>query len=208
MTLNQHVLDETLEALVMGRLQTAESERVEDHLLVCEKCRLQFEEIEGFIIATKTASAKMREVKAVKTAAPRFWRRLLGPIAAYPVWAGAGALVLAALMSLPILRERPVAYRELSLTAIRGSDTAVSGSSNVRLRLKLDLTGLPSMKNIRVTIVDAIGNSVFTTRLPADHVTSQGIEVPARLPRGSYWVRLFEAADDSQLLREYPLDVQ
>jgi hypothetical protein len=207
MTLNQHVLEETLEALVMGRLQTVESERVEDHLLGCEKCRLQFEEIEAFVTAIKTASGRIREARIVKAAPTPSWQRVLGPIASYPLWVVASVLILVALIALPVGREQPVTYRELLLTTMRGDESAIAGSSNVRLRLKLDLSGLPLTERMQVTIVDATGNAVFTSLLPAGNASFRGVEIPQRLVTGFYWVRLFDAAD-GQLLREYPLEVQ
>ena len=208
MTLNQHMLEETLEALVMGRLQAVDSDLVEDHLLVCEKCRRRFEEIESFVRATKSAAALIRDGVSKSAGNPGFLQRLRLSFAARPVLAGAGALALAALITVPILRKTPVTYREIALATVRGAEFARPASSQERIRLNLDLRELPPIQTVHLVIVDASGAHVYRTNVDARNAQSIRVNIPVLLPSGGYWVRLVAPGEGGALLREYSLTVQ
>lgn len=66
---NEHVQDDTLEAYVLGRLGEEELDFVEDHMLVCEGCRLRLVEMESFVKATRLAAMRIREKNAFRPAA-------------------------------------------------------------------------------------------------------------------------------------------
>lgn len=208
MTTDQHVLEEILEALAMGRLPESEADRVEDHILVCEKCRLRFEQCEEFLRAARTAAARIRAREAVP-ARPTFASRIFTVVPSRPFWAVGGVLAFAALTVFSLGRQPAgaVTYRELSLTATRGIDEVSSVSSGALLRLKLDLRDLPSLSAIRVLVVDAQGLPVFDVLVPTGQATTPGIEITKRLPPGTYWVRVLEPAGGGKLMREYPLQL-
>jgi hypothetical protein len=73
--------------------------------------------------------------------------------------------------------------------------------------LTLDLTGIAPLPAYQVRVVDAQGSPVFTSgaRPSAGKLEVRG---PARLRRGTYWVRLYDRAPAGTLLREYGLELQ
>jgi anti-sigma factor ChrR (cupin superfamily) len=56
-----HVNDDTLERYAMWSLQSPESERLEEHLLICAECRDLLQSTNEYVAAMKEAAAKLRE---------------------------------------------------------------------------------------------------------------------------------------------------
>ena len=56
-----HISDDDLERYAMLTLGEAEIERLEDHLLICPKCRERLDEIERYVAAMRAAAAKIRD---------------------------------------------------------------------------------------------------------------------------------------------------
>jgi len=208
MTTNQHVLEETLEALAMGRLQPLEAERAEDHLFVCEQCRIRFREAEEYVRAARTAAARIRE-RASVVESITVGQRVMAMFSFRPFWAAAGVCALAAIAVLSVGRQSAgsITYHELALTATRGAETATALPANARLRLKLDLRELPSLKELRVLVVDAQGTPVYDALATPSQAQNAGIEIEKHLAKGTHWVRLFDPGEGGKLLREYPLEI-
>jgi anti-sigma factor RsiW len=55
-----HIDEEALENYSMGNLSTKAVARVEEHLLICEQCRLSLADIDAHVAAMRQAAAILR----------------------------------------------------------------------------------------------------------------------------------------------------
>src|SRR5690242_3124337 len=100
MTTREHVPEDILEALAMGKLSSPESDRVEDHLLLCERCQLLFSEAEEFAQLARACAASSK-ARGPETIPQRDWpHRILAAIRFHPFRVTGGALALAALIAI------------------------------------------------------------------------------------------------------------
>jgi anti-sigma factor RsiW len=206
---NEHVLDDILEAYALGRLQEDETDRVEDHMLVCEGCRLRLVEMESFVKATRMAAMRIREREDFfEQRLKPWWHRVLQPMLARPVWAVAAVALLGIVFLLPMNRRNTAFEQEILLSATRGSEEGQSvAAKTTTLRLRLDLRDLPPVAQYQVTIVDHLGRPVWDWKAPrVDSPHELRMQVSRQFKSGTYWVRLLDAAS-LKLLREYPLRV-
>jgi uncharacterized CHY-type Zn-finger protein len=65
-----HVNDDTLERYAMRPLPSPESERLEEHLLICSACRDRLQFTNEYVAAMKTAAKTQRESPATKKQDP------------------------------------------------------------------------------------------------------------------------------------------
>src|SRR5262245_50884983 len=65
-----------LERFTLGRAPVEETERFEEHLLICTNCRERFEEVERYVLAMRAASAELCREEAQKPA-KRSWPQML-----------------------------------------------------------------------------------------------------------------------------------
>jgi anti-sigma factor RsiW len=56
----EHVTDDTLERYAMRFLPAPESDRLEEHLLICSACRDRLTATEEYVAAMRSAAAKIR----------------------------------------------------------------------------------------------------------------------------------------------------
>jgi Putative zinc-finger len=56
----QHVQDEQLERYSLGRMTAPEVDHFEEHLLVCEPCRLRLSAMDEYIAVMKAASSSIQ----------------------------------------------------------------------------------------------------------------------------------------------------
>jgi hypothetical protein len=181
-----HMDPEDLERYSLGRTTPDETAGVEEHLLICEKCRDKLDETESFAFAVTAATAELH-----RTGAKR-WSKVA-------VLAAAACLLLAARAALWWSRghEAPIA---VSLMALRANST-VSVPTGRTLELRPDLTGLPAASTFRIEVVDQSGKPVWRGELAA---TRTAVVVPAQ-SAGAYFVRLYTPS--GELLREYGLQI-
>jgi anti-sigma factor RsiW len=57
---SEHIDEELLESYALGRAPAPETGRIEEHLLVCEECRLRLTALDSFIPAIRSAARKAR----------------------------------------------------------------------------------------------------------------------------------------------------
>jgi hypothetical protein len=198
---SDHPSEEALESFLLNRLPEAELEIVETHILACESCVEQLENLEILIAATKTVNIEpaakqthLRFAKAAQTWKEQFSFLRLSLAGAF------GALTIGAiLLSVP---------RELTLSAYRGRETPLVASWRpVRLNLNAtDLTEGP----VVVELVDNSGASVWKgpSMVRNDEVK---VTLPRITTRGSYFVRLYNPTQSdakSALLREFTFQVR
>lgn len=204
--LHAHPPEEVLERYVMHRMSDEETDRVEDHLLICGKCRDAVDESERWVALMKEALPAGPEEPAGTST--RWWQSLAGSVTkehrwyrsvGAPVLAGALALFLAVWAALPLLRDRigSSAVSEVKLAALRGNDLqqeVVAGQ-----RLQLQFTDVESAApGGRVTIVTEAGQDVWTGAI----LSQNRVQVPGLRP-GIYWVRVF--TDRGEQIKEYSL---
>jgi hypothetical protein len=189
--------EDLLERYSMGTVTEAESERIEQHLLVCQTCRNRLQEDETFLRAMREAAGDLERTQPPPR--PSFWWR---PLPAFAAAAVALLLVFAGVrffQSGPALP--PVA---VTLQATRGAGIEGNVPANRPLVLKLDVSTLDVQHSHRVEIVDQSGREVWSGK--ADRVDSN---LPVAIPglrAGIYFVRVY--ATEGRLLREYGLEVR
>jgi anti-sigma-K factor RskA len=115
-----HVLD-VLPAFVLGILTDEETNRVVEHLAVCDTCQVELTRLQQVaddlplaLLQTKPPSrVKQRlmqavrspEPKIVPTSQPSFWQRLVGPVRTLAPMVGAALIVLLAVVNLLLWRQ-------------------------------------------------------------------------------------------------------
>lgn len=205
-----HVGDDELELYSLGRLSSSREEAVEEHLLVCETCQDRLAETEAYVLAMRTAAAKLAEQ------APPVWRQWLDRLGALrwapkPVWAAAGAVAML-LIAWGGLTWWPSARTEappvaVTLFVVRGEGSGIALAPAGRpLRLEAEVATLRPAGRYTFELVDAEGNALGRWAVAPE--ADRAAVVVSPLAPGRYWVRLYAADPAGELLREYGLDVR
>jgi hypothetical protein len=202
-----HIPEQTLEEYSRGTLSEGETERLEEHLLVCPHCQDRLADTDEFVRAMRDAAARLQiqPPSALEDHWRGAWRWLWRPV---PVMAACGAAVLLIAAGTIWHRESSGAGETtVTLQAMRGDALAgARAPAGKALVLKLDAKGLPVSASYRLEIVDERGSAVFVHA-----VSRQSDAILATLPRsldpGRYWVRLYEAQPAGSLLREFGLTI-
>lgn len=181
----------------MGRLSETETERVEEHLLVCHPCQDLLTQTDEFVGTMKVATQELASQPELQPAGEPWWRRFFA--IPTPVMAAAACAVLALVFFLP--RDRQMATVELQ--TLRGPEAPIGAPANVSLNLRLSLRGIDATGPFRVEIVDAAGD--VTQTADATRSADQALAVTEGLSKGIHWVRLYAG---EELLREYGLNVR
>ena len=144
-----HPTPETLEEYAFQRLSEADTEGLEEHLLMCGKCQHALAEIDEYILLMKVATAAPQK-PVFHGAGLRGW------------WYAAGGIAMATAMVLaialwPVSHAGPV--QTVQLLALRGGDQAINHvRAGQPVDLKMDLSGLPQEESrYRVELVSASG---------------------------------------------------
>jgi hypothetical protein len=184
--------DLQLEAYALGQLSDSEEQVVEEHLLICNTCRIAIDENLIFGLG-------MRESLAQVTPA-RDWLAWFRPVFA-PRFAMAGTFAsLVAIVGLCLVTADHTRYESvaaLRLAAVR------SAMSSVRPARELNLTfdSFPtSSKPLRLEVVDENGGEIWSGA-----ASSCKIAIHNRFRAGSYFVRLYTSNGD--LMHEYGFTV-
>ena len=205
----EHATEETLELYSLETLPEAETEVLEEHLLVCPECQQRLTGTDVYVRHMQAAAAKLR------TEGPG--RRAGGFVGVFawpaPVWAavvvicllGLGWAVIGKKSILPV-QSAPIA---VALQAVRGvEDTSTASVPEGRpLTLEADLTGLPAEELLEMELVDAGGHPAHRSGVKPEGRRAV-LPIPSGLSEGTYWVRLYTAGPRNELLREYALRVQ
>lgn len=200
--LRGHPSDDELEQYSLGRLGDDQAAPLEEHLLLCEACRRRVEEFDEFVAVMRTA---LRETENEQPAPARLVPLLRWlAVVPKPAWAGAMAAVLAAVLLVPRWQQAPAEPYAVQLEALRAVSSAEAPAGRP-LVLTVDFTGLELGRDYRVELVDAFGSGVWKGSVrPAAERTD--VTLNRSLPRGQYWVRIFEPS--GELLREFGLAVK
>jgi hypothetical protein len=191
-----HIEEDLLDQYAMATLPEGLVAEVEEHLLICSFCQKRLVETDEFLTIFREAANQMGARPARQPR--RFW-----PSRAI-AWASAAAAV-AALLAFLISTERHDAKpppATLFMQSLRGPGAAAHIVSDRPYRLVFDLP-VQTTVDYKVDIVDEVGNRILTIRA---EVRNGQLLVPLeKLERGSYWVRVFRAQPDKQLVAEYGL---
>lgn len=203
--LRSHPPEEVLERYAMHRATDAELEQVEEHLLICGKCRDALDESERWVTLMKTA-LPAGPARPVEARWRRWWQSFAGTEddqnrwyhqARVPVYVGALAVLLVAVSVTPALREKNSPVQEIRLEALRGNDLRVEVAADRPAQLQfMDLAAEQGV--LKAAIVTASGSPVWE-----GPVHSSGARIPALRP-GSYWVRIFNSSGEQ--IKEYGLN--
>lgn len=207
MTFDQrsHLGSEELEQYSFGRLSEAECERVEEHLLLCERCQDELTRVETFIRDVKAACQMAKKESKVERVS--LLSRWLSAIPR-PVMVTAFAAVVLAIV-VPAVRQ-PVpelsAY-PVQLSVMRGLESAGAAEAERGrpLQLRISSAELPASPAYRMEIVNVSGAQVWAGQPHAGKNTLVA-DVNTALPAGTYWVRLF--AGSTEPLREFGLVIR
>ena len=189
-----HPSDELLEEYFFHRLAEARVAEIEEHLLICEDCRIAVQKLDAFILTMKA--------EAARPATSQLWQ---GSQSSNIGALSAAALVVAALVvfwTRPLDNPTPV---DVILSSIRGIELSSEAPAGKSLRLHIDAPDLVPGPAYQVALVDAAGGSVWTgTATDADgEILAQ---IQKRLMSGMYWVRLYDA--ENRQLREFGMSVK
>ena len=191
-----HPSEDVLELYALRRLAEEDEAPLEEHLLICGKCRDRLEEMDEYVAAMREALEHGPAAQPV--ARPKRMPRL----------AWAGVLVAAGILALavPLWRtnEPP---REVVLRSWRGAADAgdAKAPAAAPLAVRLAGEGLPERPRYRVEVVDDRGQSIHEEILEAARLT---LSLNSGLDAGHYWVRVFDPSDSGLPLREYSLMVE
>jgi hypothetical protein len=226
-----HLTTDTLEEYAFNRLSEAETEALEEHLLVCPTCQTSLAEVDEYIFLMREATAAYQPATSPKGGERTAW--LKTALMGY----AAGAIALAATLFL-ILASRPGPLTEeaspVTLSALRGPSMNHARAGRP-LELTLDTTGLTTAgaltiggsaagvdstgggpagaTSYRIEVIDAGGKPVWSGQVAACKKTQSdgsceasggpiSARVPGGLKAGVYWVRLYAGGE---LLREFGL---
>jgi hypothetical protein len=198
---SDHPSEEALESFLLNRLSEAELEIVETHILACELCVEQLEELETLIAATKTVTIKpaAKRTHLWFTTAAKHCKEQFSFFRLSLAGAFSAVTVGAILFSVP---------REVTLSAYRGRETPIVAAWRP-VRLTLNATDLAE-GTVLVELVDNSGASVWKgpSAIRNDEVK---VTLPRITTRGPHFVRLYAPAQNdakSELLREFAFQVK
>lgn len=184
-----HGTPEEFDLYAMGRLSAGRSGELEEHLLVCEGCRLQLDEAASYCLT-------MRQ-ELLKPEAPGFrldWSWLRMPAVAM----AAMAMLLLVFAGWFLYRPRTplIPLATIQLSALRGEMPVAAEARETDVTLLDAGTQLGSAE-----VVDANGGSVWKGPL----AEGGKLRLSRALARGTYFVRLY---DGPRLIREYGFQVR
>jgi hypothetical protein len=192
-----HITDETLELYSMGRLSELETEKIEEHLLLCTACQDLLVKTEEFVHVARIATKELAAMPQKEVQSEPWWRRI------FAVPMPAMAAVACAMLAFFVLIPRDPATAVVDLQAMRGPEAPAQAPSNAKLTLRLSLQGLEAADPLRAKVADATGKIVAETS--TERSGEMVIGHTDKLAPGSYWVRLYSG---EELLREYGLTVR
>jgi methionine-rich copper-binding protein CopC len=219
-----HATEELLEEYSFGRIREPQLGWLEEHLLICEHCQSELDDIDEYRVFMRAGLALLererqpvagppdsltrrsrlaRRGSAAGKALPLYFAWLRMP-AAKSLLAAASLLALAG-ATLAWRMQSPVAMAPVAtvkLIALRGGEDVARAPSGRPLDLEFDRRDLAADISYRAEVVNSSGREVWSggVQISDDNLS---IRVDTPLRAGAYWVRLYTSA--GQLLREFGL---
>jgi hypothetical protein len=187
---NDHPDEDVFENYLFHRLGDEVAAKLEEHLLICEKCGDALSQTEEYVRLMRAGTAAY----VAENGNPRG----AGSVREHGLrWnaAAAAILLLTCLTGLLSWRTPAGEPKLVELTAYRG--VASQAPAGQPLDLKIDLTDAPPASGYRVEVVDSTGRRIWFGGTPA--------RLAKGLSRGVYWVRL--STETGEPVREFGLTV-
>jgi anti-sigma factor RsiW len=203
----EHITEEELEKYHLHQLSESAAEAVEEHLLLCEHCQTQLEDLEVFTESFRAVAPILaREDAREQRGGIADWlrRQLQNPFPAL-AWGAAAAL---ALFLVPLRWSTSPASGPLAtieLQAVRASVIPHAPASRP-LRFRLDLSGLPPSASFRAELTQDNGKTITNRSLFLSETTNTR-DLADGLAAGRYWLRIY-APKQTEPLREFGFTVQ
>lgn len=195
-----HVSDDHLELYALDRLEPAQIDVVEDHLILCDPCRGRLDEVGSFAIAMRES---LRRVPAHAEPERFRWEWLAAMF--QPRFAMAAAFAALLTVAVGYYTNRPSALppvASLQFVASLADVKEVQAARELQLVFKdAPVSGSP----FRLELVDAAGASIWKGA-PAPRPAGLVATIDAALPSGVYFARLYDNANS--LVHEYGFRVK
>jgi hypothetical protein len=197
----EHPSEEALERFLLNMSPEEELESLETHVLACEYCVDQLETLETQIAVTRLALRNLESKPSAKRSVNRFspWKTWFTIPKLSFATAGFAMAAGAILFSIP---------RDVSLTAYRGSETAIVSEGHP-LHVHLNAAGL-SPGPIAVELADHGGSIVWKGTSSIRHDTVD-VNLPRITKSGPHFLRLYSVPPggaDPDLLREFAFEAK
>jgi hypothetical protein len=200
-----HPDEETLEQYVLGQLDEPSLAEIEEHLLLCARCRERLEAAEEYVSilrqAVKDVEVPSQNASWISSIFDSFrmnWIRTAGPALAL-----ACALLIGITLWRPWPAAGPTSWTTVHLEALRSSDPAGTVPSGSAIHFRLDTAGLPPGQ-VRAQVTDADRRVVCQNNVAIGNGPAL-LDCSNAFAAGTYWVRLRAC---EQLIREYGLTVR
>lgn len=207
-----HPTGEVLEEYAFRRLSEADTDSVEEHLLICPACQHALAEIDQYVLLMKHATSQFDLCEHLESESRRWSlgklaRQLPERLGEFRFAMGAAALALSLFLTLALLRPTVLSLpaESVHLQALRGGGADGSEAHKSRpLDVDIDTTGLEVAARYRIDIVDTTGRAEWTGET-SGFGDSRLVRLPKGLRAGQHWVRLYVRGE---LLREFGLRVE
>lgn len=189
-----HISEDFIDRYAMGVLDGDAVARVEEHVLDCPICQARLKEADQFLAIFREAAIQPDARPVPAWGWVRHFRLH---------WAAAAGAILLAIAMAPKRGDTGADLVAVEMQSLRGPEAAVHIASGKQGLLKFDVTPQAAIADYQVQIVDTAGAEVLTSSamLSAGRLAAR----IGKLPRGSYWVRIYLRRPARELIAEYGL---
>ncbi len=198
-----HPNEDVLEMYAMGNTSEAETEAIEEHILICENCQNLLEDTETYVVSMRNALREASQEPAKESFSVSAWMANLFSTPT-PIWIASAVTVL--LLAFFVQTRNPGSYDApvaVALSATRGESFSVRADGP--LALDLDARGLASGSNYQVQLVNGTGKQVWEQNPVSVNNGHIQVNVAKRFSAGQYFVRIMS---NNAISREYSLEIR
>ena len=190
-----HIREDLLERYAMSTLDEEAIAGIEEHLLECALCQDRLASADEFLAVFRAAAmqldASTPQPERIRPRLPFLWA------------AAAAALVLMAVLISRDPGATLLAPPSVVMQSQRGPEAGARVASSRPFLLVFDIARPATPAACEIEIVNSVGKETLKTgaEVRGGRLTAS----IARLPRGSYWVRVFRKQETRDLIAEYAL---
>lgn len=202
-----HLSEEQLEQYLLQQASDSAAAAVEEHLLVCEHCQTQLEELELFTKTFRSVAPILAREDALEDRGgvmDWFRRQLSNP---FPALAFGAATALVLFVAPMAWRSGPASgpAATIELQAVRAA-AAPEAPVGRPLIFRLDLAGLTPAASYRAELTSGDGDTILTRAVAPTGLTAT-VNAGDGLSAGRYWLRLY-GPDHAEPIREFGFTVR